>query len=754
MRNLLRSWLIGLTLIGSAQALDVSHEDPLFVFPAPVPVVDTAEAYVGSITDAWTALPEFFQGHAAISIPHRSVPLDDRVARLIATLDGLKTSAVPVVPTIAFGPTKEFLMFEAVNGLLATYPNIKAIHVERIQFDADLDAGDLSILSVDPLQLWLEGIINIVSKSNVKLIVELDGLNPLILMSHPRYRALYQTMTKHTDKIIFTYRQGDYHTLSGNSALMGLWLEGAIGNWGVALDSAAYTQAGFVAPGRLGFNVLSGAMPPALYRAWILNGAMTGASTYWFHEPNELWAGMQSRYWAQVIAPTLVELVRRGYIARKDLVARKAAVAYRLNASTTWSEFEANLADLDPVFHDGTLMQAAYNVSPDNPNPEWTPNSGTHYWIPILSPNAPEDTLFSFKEVFTPGAVLDVASWRERLADHYPAAVGNGAFVQKVGRAQFVVHTQENLYEAQAYTLPNAPAPLHDITATREGSKVTIAWPFREGDLSYSVYRIEEPELDTLRPDDFIEIAGGIDTRNYIDENIAPGSSVAYSVTAVTNEQAPQSGVVNFGDYLMTSGVESRVDGFAFVEPYTMRGRTVNGFGVSDISELPERQSWSRIPDDIEEHVVVAYGATETTLHELANALQEGRVDEAMSLFTEDFSDAEGSNRQGLGNLLRAFMNSHSIAAVPHQVYEWENNDFEFSGELIATAYFRMVTRPKDPALVAIPIQSLPPLETALLRFTFYEDFNGDWKIKRIEPPLIRLTDLLNLSKSETHVQE
>ncbi|HIG27363.1 MAG TPA: hypothetical protein EYQ50_06030 [Verrucomicrobiales bacterium] len=92
---------------------------------------------------------------------------------------------------------------------------------------------------------------------------------------------------------------------------------------------------------------------------------MTGASTYWFHEPNELWAGMQSRYWAQVIAPTLVELVRRGYIARKDLVARKAAVAYRLNASTTWSEFEANLADLDPVFHDGTLMQAAYNVSPD-----------------------------------------------------------------------------------------------------------------------------------------------------------------------------------------------------------------------------------------------------------------------------------------------------------------------------------------------------------------------------------------------------
>jgi hypothetical protein len=257
------------------------------------------------------------------------------------------------------------------------------------------------------------------------------------------------------------------------------------------------------------------------------------------------------------------------------------------------------------------------------------------------------------------------------------------------------------------------------------------------------VHRVYDPALETIQPGDFVEIASGIDIRTFIDENVAPGSTVAYSVTAVTNEQGTRSGVVDFGDYLIVSGVESHVDGFALVESYTMRGRTVNGLTLPPLAELPAPQDWSQIPEDTEEQIAKAYAGTERTLANVSAAIQSGSIDEALSEFTEDFSDAAGNTRESLGTLFSALHNTHDIASVPFQVVEWDNNDFAFSGELIAQAYLRIVAQSRPNTLRSTTLRSIPSVDSAPLQITFYEDFNGDWKIKRIEPGLIQLFDLL-----------
>lgn len=730
---------LALVLPGSVRALDISAEHPAFVFPIPEPLAQTPGAYTESVTGFWAGLSEFFQAHSALHIPYQSGLPQDRIDKLNAILTPLKDSGVPLAITIARGPDYEFLRADAIDDLLRTHPSVQLLRVDRLRLDAAPDYGDLSAMVMEPIAAWLEQIVAVAKDRNVQLVIELDGLVPIKLMSDPRYEAAYRAMAEASDSVILTYRQGGFHSMTGNAALVGLWLEGAAGHWGMALDSSDYLLSGLISPGQMGINIFGASMPASVYRAWILLGAMTGAEIYWFHRPDEMWDGAQKRYWEQVIAPTLLQITRKAYIARKDLVSREAAVGYRLNAAIDAESLSANLNDVDPVFHRGELFQAAYSVIPAASTPEWIANAGDFFVVPILSPYASDDALFTFKEVFTPGTGLNVNAWRERLREYYPGTESSEAYVHKVGRAIFVFHSAENSYGPQRYSVDGGPSPLYDITATREGNTVTVAWPFREGDVSYSVYRAVDPPMDALTPEMFEEIATGIDVRTYVDEDVPPGSTVLYSATAITNENAPISGVVDFGEYKIVSAVESRVDGFAFIEPYTMRSRSVNGFGTPDPSAEPLQENWSSIPKDADEHVRRAYGNIEAVLAKLGTALQDGNIDEAMTCFTDDYSNGEAGNRASLRGILKALVNTRRIGPVQFQVQEWNRNDFEFSGEIITTTFARILTLDRR----TMTTQSIPsPLETQL-RILFHEDFNGNWQIKRIEPALIAVTDLL-----------
>ena len=764
--------LLLLLMAPLSQAVENTQAHPLFVYQAPIPAQNTPEAYGQSVQLAWSSLSEFFQAHGAMSIPQPSLAQADRQAWNTALFEQLKAANIPLIPTIADGATQRYATVESVETWLKTYPSIQALHVKRPQLNSVTVHGELASPKKDPQTAWLIAIIKTATRHQRKLIIELDGLNPHILMSHPQYKVLYDTIAKNSDSITVLYRQGGAQTIPGHSALMGLWLEGAIQQWGLSFDADMYAQAGFREPGLFGSDAQPAITPAALYRALILNGAMTGATTYWFNNADELWAGTTPRFWTQVISPTLLNITRDGYIAGKDLVKRNALVAYRLKPASTWAEFTPILDDIDGIFHEGRLIHAAYGMERPGQVPEWIPNNGAYYWIPMLSAHASEDVIFSFKEVLMPGVMPSVQAWRELLNSYYTPDGEGTAFIKKVGRAFFVMHTRENAYESQRYSLNTLPAPLHDISATREGSKITVNWPFREGDVSYSIYRLRSPNLDDIRAKDFEKIASEIDARFYVDETIPPGETVLYSVTALTNERGTLKGTLNYGDYLVISSVTSRIDGFAYLEPYTMRSRPVNGI-PAQVSGLPDSQpNWIAPPEDQTE-LVAASEAIAQTLDDFSAAVQTENAQALLALIHEDYSDSAGTTKALLATLFEALFTHYQMGPMGHQIQAWDTGEaqaentpdessdptstfldsFELQEttpqsppptELIeTTAYLRITALANEPALVPHPIQTIPATGETLFEITWQKNAQQQWTLLEISPPLLQVGDLL-----------
>jgi hypothetical protein len=766
-----------------AQAVENTQDHPLFVYQAPTPAVNTPLAHGQSIQGAWFELSEFFQAHGAINLPQQALAQVDRQAWTTAILEQLKDSKVPLIPTICDGPAQRFESIELIESWLKAYSNVEAVHVKQPQFTTATTHGELTPPNNDPLSAWLTGAIQLTKRHQRKLILELDGLNPHILMSHPQYKALYDSILKHQEFVTVLYTQGGQHTILGNTALMGLWLEGAISQWGMSIQPGSYAEAGLRSPGLFGSTGRAPSTPPSLYRAWILNGAMTGATTYWFNNADELWAGTQPRYWAQSIAPTLLDITREGYIARKDLVQRNALVAYRLNPASTSAEFTPTLNDIDGVFHEGRMIHAAYGMEQPGQVPEWIPNIGTHYWIPILSAYAVDDILFAFKEVFLPGSFPTIAAWQERLKPHYAPDGQGSAFIQKVGRAYFIMHTRENAYAAQTYRISGLPAPLHDINATREGSKVTLNWPFREGDVSYTIYRLNKPNLNAIHTEDFVEIATGLDSRSYTDENVSPGETVLYSVTALTNERSQWEGSINYGDYQVISAVKSRIDAFAMLEPYTMRSRPVNGIPRQSTG-LPESQpTWIAPTPDNAEALAASEGIART-LHAFSLAFTDEDLIALMPFIHDDYTDEAGTSKALLGSLIQALFMRYQVAPLSHQIQSWEKiaapevsvpstsitppngplsstttiESFDLSNTvptpilapiaasgacIRVSAYLRILATTDDKAFFPHPIVTFPKANNPLFNITFKQNGQQQWAIQEISPPLLQVGDLL-----------
>jgi hypothetical protein len=730
---------------GSVFGIEVSQSHPFFVFPAPESAVGTSEAQADLLGSVWADLPEFYRNHSAMMVQHVDSDMETREEWTRTILKSTKSSTIPLTLGIANGIRNHYYLPPAIEKFLAGYPNIQALYVEDFQFGSTGQDGDLAALRIEPQIEWLKIVISLATKFDKKLIIRLDELNPLILMSNPTYRSLYETILVNKNNVILIYPQGGVHTILGNTALMGLWLEGAIGNWGVSMQSSASSKAGFVAPGAFGKSSSDNTTPAQstfVYRGWLLSAAMAGATTYVFDDPSELWAGTHTRFWGQSIAPTLLELVQKGYVARQDLVKRNAPVAYRVKTAVTWTEFEQNLVDLDPVFHEGHLMRGAYGVELPGQIPEWIPNTGKYYFIPILSPYALDDVLFSFKEVMMPGAVVNAAAWPERLSSYYTSDGEGTAFTKKVGRAFFVFHTHENGDETQSYSLSGIPAPLYDISATRQGDKVTVDWPFREGDVSYSVYRAVNPNLDAMHNVEFLEVAHRIDSRSFVDEGISPGETVIYSVTALTNERTTLSGTVNSGDYKVFSAVESRRDAFALIEPYTMRSRSVNGI-PDPYTEVIELHPWWSIPVSVQEHVQRASESISNTFQEFATHYQQENIEELMELFSDDYMDSSGVSKKVMRELFSVLFAQNMAGPLHRQFRDWNLNDFEFSGEIIVNAFVQMTALAESEVLISPSSRSFSESGNAEFEITFFEHHDGSWKIKKTEPPILQVSDIV-----------
>jgi hypothetical protein len=209
-------------------------------------------------------------------------------------------------------------------------------------------------------------------------------------------------------------------------------------------------------------------MPPALYRAMIIEAVKMGATVFQFEPFWDLFDYDNSRCWREVIYPTLMEAINRRLIPTREQVMEKTKAAYHLRRAETITEFHENLRDVDFIHDEGLLARAAYGVWERFLEHELIPNKGQHYYIPLLPPKTPQEVLADFACVITPGMCGSVEAYEQLLAQHYQPDGEGAACIMRINGHVYVMQSHENLYERQTYAV-DLPKPVKAIEARRGG---------------------------------------------------------------------------------------------------------------------------------------------------------------------------------------------------------------------------------------------------------------------------------------------
>ncbi len=365
---------------------EISPEHPLFLFAVTAPASLDGAAYAAELNEAWETLPEAFKPYSVLAVRAPSASVAERVAFYQALLATTQSAAIPVSIALDGDTVAQHLRPDDAEALFEAFTVIRGAHTSAPRFDVYPRPGAWP--GLDPGHAVLIDLIERAARYGRFLHLPLDEIHWPRMMADPHARPVYDKLLACKDYVLPGVLTRGQHVLPQQAAVMGLWLEGAAKHWGMAADTRWHHDAHFLSPGHYGVQEAPPAPPTALYRLMILNGAIGGASVYAFPEPSHLWATDEPLAWENAIAPTLLELLERGAIAREDFVLKNARVACQLVAAGNPEAFHVNLSDIDPVLDKGLLFRAAYGGEHPGYIPELSPNISGRFWVPLLSPHA------------------------------------------------------------------------------------------------------------------------------------------------------------------------------------------------------------------------------------------------------------------------------------------------------------------------------------------------------------------------------
>ena len=720
-------------------SVEIRPEHPLLVFG------DAGGGIIGAVdralhvADAWHALPDEFRPLAAMQIDAPGDAIAVRHEWYRAALAPLQEAGVPVVIRLAGPDLARIHPIARAEELLRDFTCIKAIQAVSLPFEEYYAFGEFDEAGTPPIVRWLTDATGLAARYGRLFLIELDEIRWPRIMSNVWCKPLYAKFRECRGYVAPIAMCRGPHTVPQTSAVLGLWIEGAVDQWGVGPDSAWYRDARFIEPGVFGVSE-SAAMPAALYRAMILNGAMTGATVYSFPAGRDLWFGENRAYWADAIRPTLSGIIDRGLIARQDFVRKETKVAYQLAPSATSLDFHFNLRDIDGVLDQGNLMRGAYGMERPGQVAELILNTGRHYWVPILSAHAPPETRSSFETVVSPGVQNSPASWRDFLNTHAQASGEGTAFVARVGRGTFVMNTRENQHESQTFRVAQVPAPVRGAVAKRQETGVVLTWPFREGDLAYKVHRRVEPATQLT-----LLANVGLD-RQYFDTDATRDLTVAYAVTALTDDNEPYEGTVGYGEYLTLSNVESRIAEQVVLAPMlTVAEAQPLIRAVSDpAGRVPV---WPNFDGVLDEHRTVAT-AIAREIEDWDRAFAEEDLAAVIQRYAIDYEDPQGWRRPYVRRAYQWFFERYDVCRMDRQIRQWDFTAYDLTGQVSALLYCRFSgNAASGPAGRFADIRAHFPRGTGEV-WVYFTQREGDWNIIQTNPPLPNMRDLLSFSAS------
>ncbi len=376
------------------------------------------------------------------------------------------------------------------------------------------------------------------------------------------------------------------------------------------------------------------------------------------------------------------------------------------------------------------MIQIIYGDTFNGKLPLLVPEKGNSYIIPILPSFLTKEETNLLPNIVGYRASHPEWTWSQVLSNT-SQSIGEGtAFIQSIGKNIFVFNSNEYEYNQQTFQIVNLPAPIRKFSANRSADGVVLKWQFREGDISYQVYRRIPPESS------FQLLARGLDTREWKDTSVLPQQTVAYSITALTSEQEPLSGTVNCGEYLIFSSVESRIVEEVVLAPETFVAESVpiiQPFG------LITQQTQCNNPDEGLEIAQKEQANQIRKMMEMFESAVIGRnVESIINLFDVSCKDSAERGVDYIRGIMELFLSQCQYPKMFWQIRRWLFLTTPENHTQVKMAVFLRIKGHKISDSLGIkgniPIEFLAGADGETT-FTWVLQEN-QWKIIQIEPSL------------------
>ena len=741
--------VICLSATASAQfpplCVEIGPEHPLFIFQDTGGDLADPTAYAQHVVQVWKALPDDLKPLSVIQVEARGADVASRHQWYRALLVALQDGDVPAVLRLADEDLRRVYPLDRAEELLREFTCVKGVQAVGLPLEEYYEFGADDPHGTPPVVRWLVDAIDLAARYGRFMAIELDRIRWPRVMSNTWCAPLRDKMRACAAYTVPIGRCRGSHTVPQMSALLGAWIDGMTAQWGVGPDSRWYADALFLAPGVFGVSDAPVKMPPALYRAMILNGAMTGAAVYSFAPDADLWFGAARVHWDDAIYPTLRDLVDLGLIARQDLVKEKTRVAYQLAPARTAEEFHANLRDIDGVLDAGLLMRGGYGMERPGQVPELILNTGRYYWVPLLPPEAGAATSGTIAAAVKPGTLASPEAWKEMLGKNYPPYGEGTAFITNVGRGIFVMNTCENRFEQQTFRLPGVPAAVRQISAERHDAPgaagVSLTWAFREGDLSYKVHKRVLPETR------WTVLAKGLEERKYLDTTADPTQTIAYTITSLTDDKEPFEGVVNFGEYLTLSNVESRIAEEVTIGPLL---GVAQSKPIEKRAPAPENPApwWPNFAGLNESQTPLAAEIVRR-IEAWDRAFCAKDLNAVLDLYSQDYEDPTGWRLQYVRRAYQWFFEHYNACVMHRQIRRWDFAAHDTTGQVGVLLYCRFAGWAlTDPTGRTADTPAYFPRAGNGEIWVYFVIKDNIWRIVRTNPALPDFKDILSFSAS------
>jgi len=539
--------------------VEISRTHPLIILYGPTATPEVASK--------WAALPPEIRDCCVLMLDCPSTERAQQLEGFARECARAREYGIPVVIQTV-GPDPEYSMhLEDVETLLQRFDNIKGVQICETVYGAFSRFGGDEKYAIPTNSRYATDTIRLVAKYGKFLSWQLQNYHYAFIGSCELNRELYDTMVEYKEYVLPQHEMNQPQGwLMDHDSAMGLWIAGAVENWGIEPQSWFWGDCHYEQPGGHRGNGNRFLMPGEMYGLMLLTGITAGATVYSFEPPDDIWD--IEKHWKKVSEPLLLRVIRDGLIPSREEVLGKMKVAYQLQPVKWYPDFLPVVRDLSEWTSTGNLIRGTYGVYRRLWEIEAIPNTGKYYWIPILPAWTGAEVLNRFQRIVRAGEFKTPEEFHALFDQYYTVLEGEGtAWMVNIGKATYVANSHENMQEEQTYGVL-LPAPPKALVATATGDGVRLEWQKNGGaDRGCFVYRREPGESEFRRLN-----VEPVREAEYVDSDVPGNQRPEYAVTALTSAREWHSGTVQMHEYHVFSNEESpfsnlAVPGAALIAP-------------------------------------------------------------------------------------------------------------------------------------------------------------------------------------------